>query len=289
VPRCDYGACVFLRMSSGKAFRRPLVGTLFRSPGAHAAVIVLGGSQGGIDENRAAIIASHGLDAFALGYFGATGLPDALADIPVETVERAVRWMRAQPDLRSPPIVVEGDSKGAELALVAASHNRDLCAVVAFAPSSQVFEGFSTSKGARRASWTIDGTPLPYADNPMPSPVKMQIRAARLAHAPVSFRGQYLALATPPKENSTIPVWEIAGPLLLIAGRDDQLWPSDIFARRILDERAAHQSSFRDSALIFNHAGHQIDVPYIHRWSIDSGRTGFFGRARRLATRLRSR
>jgi dienelactone hydrolase len=190
-------------------------------------------------------------------------VPDALADIPVETVERAVRWMRAQPDLRSPPIVVEGDSKGAELALVAASHNRDLCAVVAFAPSSQVLEGFSTSKGARRASWTIDGTPLPYADNPMPSPVKMQIRAARLAHAPVSFRGQYLALATPPKENSTIPVWEIAGPLLLIAGRDDQLWPSDIFARRILDERAAHQSSFRDSALIFNHAGHQIDVPYM--------------------------
>jgi hypothetical protein len=48
-----------------------IVGTLFlpANNGPHPAVIVLNGGDGGIDEYRGAILASHGYAALNLGYF----------------------------------------------------------------------------------------------------------------------------------------------------------------------------------------------------------------------------
>jgi dienelactone hydrolase len=243
----------------------PIVGTLFLAPGSSArgVVIVLGGSEGGVDENRAAIIASHGFDALALAYFGINGLPKDLANIPLEYVDRAIVWAHERPDLQHLPIILEGDSKGAELALLAAARNPQIKGVIAFAPSSSVFEGFSTKQGARRASWTISGVPVPFADNPISPAVKEEIRVARAARRPVSFRAQYMALATPPVPASTIAVEKIAGPIMLVAGADDRLWPSDVFARRIMTARGANRVKFTDELLILPNAGHAIDVPYM--------------------------
>ncbi|HEX8259840.1 MAG TPA: hypothetical protein VF558_06050 [Rubrobacteraceae bacterium] len=54
-----------------------LVGTFFRpsTPGPHPAVIVLGGSDGGLREGSAAVIARQGYATLALAYFGVEGLP----------------------------------------------------------------------------------------------------------------------------------------------------------------------------------------------------------------------
>lgn len=244
---------------------KPIVGTLFL-PGkstARGVVIVLGGSEGGVDENRAAIIASHGFATLALAYFGMDGLPSELANIPLEYVERGIAWVHERPETRNLPLILEGDSKGAELALLVAARDPLVRGVVAFAPSDCVFEGFSTTQGVQRASWTISGTPVPFADNPIPPEVRSKIRADRAAKRPVSFREQYLALATPAVPKSTIAVEKISGPLLLIAGADDQLWPSDVFARRIIEARKANGVKFADELLVFPAAGHEIDVPYM--------------------------
>lgn len=243
----------------------PIVGTLFfsRKSSARGIVVVLGGSEGGMDENRAAIIASHGFDTLALAYFGVSGLPAELANIPIEYVERAIAWVRERRETRDLPILLEGDSKGAELALLIAARDASIKGVVGFAPSSSVFEGFSTKQGVRRSSWSISGAPVPYADNPVPPFVKAEIRAERTAKRPVSFREQYLALATPPSSDSTIAVEKIAGPLLFVAGADDQLWPSAVFGSRIIAAREASHVNFSDQLLIFPNAGHAIDVPYM--------------------------
>jgi dienelactone hydrolase len=242
-----------------------IVGTLFlsRKSSPRGIVVVLGGSEGGMDENRAAIIASHGFDTLALAYFGVSGLPAELANIPVEYVERAIAWVHERRETSSLPILLEGDSKGAELALLIAARNPSIKGVVAFAPSSSVFEGFSTKQGARRSAWSISGAPAPYADNPVPPAVKAEIRAERAAKRPVSFRERYMALATPPSSDSAIAVENIAGPLLLVAGADDQLWPSAVFASRIIAARKASHVNFSDQLLIFPNAGHAIDVPYM--------------------------
>lgn len=243
----------------------PIVGTLFlpKRSTARGVVIVLGGSEGGLNENRAAIIASHGFDTLALAYFGEDGLPSELANIPLEYIERGIAWVHELPETCNLPLVLEGDSKGAELALLVAARDPLVKGVVAFAPSSSVFEGFSTKQGVQRASWTVSGAPVPFANNPVPPDVKAKFRVDRAARRPVSFRDQYEALATPPSPESTIAVEKISGPLLLVAGADDQLWPSVVFARRIIAARRANGVKFTDELLVFPQAGHEIDVPYM--------------------------
>jgi dienelactone hydrolase len=63
-----------------------LVGTFFRpsTPGPHPAVIVLGGSDGGLREGSAAVIARQGYATLALAYFGVGPLPPELVEVPVE-------------------------------------------------------------------------------------------------------------------------------------------------------------------------------------------------------------
>jgi len=100
-----------------------MVATLFRpsSSGCHPGVIVLGGSEGGVPEEQAAVLASHNLTTLALAYFGAPGLPSSLTEIPIETVERALSFMRDQPSVCPHDAALFGGSKGAELALLSAS------------------------------------------------------------------------------------------------------------------------------------------------------------------------
>jgi hypothetical protein len=62
-----------------------LVGTLFlpAGEGPHPAIMILNGSGGGINEPRAALWASRGVAALALGYFGAPGLPKYISNTPL--------------------------------------------------------------------------------------------------------------------------------------------------------------------------------------------------------------
>src|SRR3954470_4655074 len=81
-----------------------LVATLFL-PGLPApGIVVLGGSEGGLAqaEELAAGLASHGFAALALAYFGAAGLPERLAEIPLEYLEAAVDRLLARPELAGP-------------------------------------------------------------------------------------------------------------------------------------------------------------------------------------------
>lgn len=74
-----------------------LVGTLFRHlegeprPG----LVVLGGSEGGLVECFAALLASRGYTTLALAYFGIDPLPRGLCLIPLEYVARGISWLRS--------------------------------------------------------------------------------------------------------------------------------------------------------------------------------------------------
>src|SRR5947199_7390847 len=110
--------------------------------GPFPGVLVLGGSRGGVREELALALAEHGLACLALAYFGADGLPPQIVEIPLEWVERAARWLVGSPALTGAPVGIVGGSKGAELALLAASRFPDLIGpVVAIAPASVAFFG----------------------------------------------------------------------------------------------------------------------------------------------------
>lgn len=88
---------------------------------ARAEVILLGGSEGGINSvlPTAACLANKGLDVLALQYFSPINdpmpikeLPNMLDRVPIEYVERAVDWLtQTKPNN---DIYIMGYSKGAE-------------------------------------------------------------------------------------------------------------------------------------------------------------------------------
>lgn len=245
--------------------RDPFIGTFLQPYGKRSlpAVIVLGGSEGGLNRDVAGVLASHGYAALAVAYFGIDRLPDLLKDIPIETLDQAVTWLRAQPSIDPTRIAVFGGSKGAELALIGASRNPGISAVVAYAPASVVFPAITYGQGPDASSWTVGGKELPYAkyaesERYAKSRKLLDLYEATLAAAPAS---------------SVIPVEKIRGPVLLLAGTEDALWPSATMADQIETRAKEQHFGFPLTKLIAGSVGHHVaSLP--NRPTADSVRLG---------------
>ncbi|MEY9929208.1 hypothetical protein ABH926_003848 [Catenulispora sp. GP43] len=141
-----------------------LAGSLFLPPqvaAATPAVMVIGGSEGGIPRTEAAAFAAVGYPSLAVGYFGEPGLPACLCSIPLEYFAHAVAWLRTQPGFASRPLVLWGASRGGEGALILASYQPSLFdAVVAVAPSAHINGAFGDGAVKAPSAWTMNGQPL---------------------------------------------------------------------------------------------------------------------------------
>jgi len=198
----------------------------------------------------------------ALGYFGTENLPKDLERIPIETVDRAVEWLAKQQGVDSSRIVVLGRSKGAELALVAAANGPRIKGVIAIAPSSVIWEGISQSKESL-SSWTVGGKDIPFAPY-----VKSEeyIKSRRLIDL-------YDPSFDKAPVESHIAVERIAGPILLIAGKNDLLWPSSRMADAIATRLAAKNFKYKVLNRQWDNVGHHVgSVP--NRPTADSVRLG---------------
>jgi dienelactone hydrolase len=242
-----------------------LVGTLFVPPGAgpHPVIITLSGSGGGLSEPAAALYASHGFAGLALAYFNMESLPGDLIEIPLEYFETAFGWIQRQPRLDGVRLGVSGTSRGGELVLLLGSMFPAIKAVVAFVPSGIVFGGIGRD-GVRgmHAAWTYRSQSIPFLQ---PDPTKLsppppppaEGEAVRLT--PYFVRNMEDAEAVARVE---IAVERINGPLLLISGKDDAMWPStrlaDIASRRLQE----HAFAYPYQHLAYEDAGHMITTPY---------------------------
>lgn len=213
------------------------------SPGA---IIVLGGSEGGLVGSRglARRLAAAGFDALAVAYFGEPGQSSRLDQIPIEPVARAREWLEARQGPRE-AVAVLGVSKGGELALLTASRDPAIKAVVAAVPSNVVWQGIDMTGGVTGSSWTADGVPLIYV------PYNM-------SHGFSSILKLYVdSLASAPAE-AEIPVERIAGPILLVSGEADGLWPSTEMANRVEQRLRVHGFPHDVIHLAYPDAGHAV-------------------------------
>ena len=119
------------------------------------AVICLSGSDGRQPDVLAAVLASLGYPAIALCYFGRPGLNPTLKDVPVELVLNLKKWLEDKTGISSIGII--GFSKGAELAMVCATHT-SFAFVVGAAPSAYVFQGLADFTHPS-SSWSYGGCP----------------------------------------------------------------------------------------------------------------------------------
>ncbi|MBV8220023.1 MAG: acyl-CoA thioesterase/BAAT N-terminal domain-containing protein, partial [Solirubrobacterales bacterium] len=209
------------------------VGDYFTPPGAgrHPAVVVWGGSEGGLGDSPAwaAMLASHGIPALAIAYFDEPGLPCALDDIPLEYFEKAIAWTRSQPEVDPGQVWVLSVSRGSEADLLVAAHWPALVhGAIAAAPSSEVWGPISGQcQSIDYTSWTLHGQPLDSAT--------AETGYTRNPDGSVSGRASFLSgLAGPGAAAARIPIARFKGPVMLISGADDQLWPSPVFADRIM-------------------------------------------------------
>ena len=236
---------------------RGLVGTAYYPAGAgrHPAMIVLPGSGGGIPGPGTHVggLASKGYVVLALAYFNAEGLPPLLQNIPLEYFATAVDWLKAQPSVDPTRIGVLGTSRGGELALLlGATYPSLFRVVVANVPSNVVWPGLSDD--SETPAWTLKGAPLPG--------VPGHFTSADLA---LSGRDRFLkrlqdltAVA-----RAEIQVERIAGPVLLFSGKDDQLWPSDLFAARIVERLKSQHFEHAVEHYSYENAGHRMGRPFL--------------------------
>jgi fermentation-respiration switch protein FrsA (DUF1100 family) len=120
-----------------------------RAAGRRPAVLVFSGSGGGLTTSfAAALLAAHGYPSLALAYFKAPGLPQTLRDIPLEYFTSALEVLRAQPGVDPDHVLIAGDSRGGEAALLLGAHfPRLVNGVIAGVPSSVVHPAGPTPSG----------------------------------------------------------------------------------------------------------------------------------------------
>ena len=236
---------------------RGLVGVAYYPPGAERrpAVIVVPGSQGGIPGPGSFVggLASRGYVVLALAFFNAEGLPPLLDHIPLEYFATAVDWLKSQPTVDPARIGMMGTSRGGELALVlGATYPSAFRAIVANVPSSVVWPGLSND--SETPSWTLNGKPLEFVPSNF-KPADLQL----------SGRQRFLNRMTDKAamQRAAIPVERIAAPLLMFSGKDDQLWPSDIFAAQVVARLKAHNFKHPLEHYSYENAGHSIARPFV--------------------------
>jgi dienelactone hydrolase len=246
---------------------RWLVGSFFRPPGdgPFPAVVTLAGSSGGLGPayHQAALLASNGVAALALAYFRMPWLPADLANIPLEYFDNALDWLADREDVRADAIGVLGSSRGGELALLLGATFPRVAAVVAYAPSHVVWLGQLADSPEQVPAWRYRGQNL--------RAVPPAVRLSRFrppagdepGDEPIAYTPWFLDCLDDAEAEraATIPVERIGGPVMLVSGRDDAVWPSTLMADRVLARLAAHRHPYPRQHLAYDAAGHTINRP----------------------------
>jgi hypothetical protein len=254
---------------NGRSHEAGRVGRLFIPPGRgpHPVVVVLGGSGGGLDLDKAAILSRHGFATLALAYFGVPPLPAWLHRIPLDYFEAALAWLASHPELDTQRVGALGVSRGAELALLLGTKFPMIHGIVANAPSSVAWSagGRDKATGEIIPSWTWRGEPLPFAPLPLRSFMLRSAVPVALARRPVIFRNLFRAGLRDREAiaRAAIPVERIHGPIMLVSGGDDHVWPAsemcEAILARLTDHRFAHAIEYRN----YPHAGHMLRYPFL--------------------------
>lgn len=220
------------------------------------AMIVLSGSDGmfSVAKKIAKRYMDNGIPSLAVAYYNTPQTPKNLAEIPVEFVENAVRWLRGRGYVK---IAVYGISKGAEYALLSASLIENINAVVAVSPSCCVFQGLTANRRpAEKSSWSWRGNSQPYVSFGTYIP---HFFSNLLTNREIRFFDEYNKLLdTELNEENTIKVENIKGSILLLSAHDDTMWPSERMGK-LIEERLTQKGFphfFRHQ--VYEYASHAL-------------------------------
>jgi dienelactone hydrolase len=244
----------------------PLFGALYlpAGPGPHPAVMTVSGSGGGIAREEATLLASRGFACLALAYFNYPGRPGELLDQPLEYFGDALDWLAAQPQVRADAIAVKGSSRGGELSLLLGATFQAVRAVAAVVPSGYIW-GAARVDWGDGAAWTWQGEALPRV--PLREEDEADPERDVTAEGGLKLTPGFLAAlahATPEElAAAEIPAERTNGPILMVCGDADDMWPAVELSDVVLRRTAQAQFPHPVRRLIYSDAGHLITLPYL--------------------------
>jgi len=238
-----------------------LIATLFEPEGSrpNPVVVCLSGSEGGLNENRAALFAAHGYSALALAYFGVDPLPAGAREVPLEYFKTAFDYLVDQGICLPGSIAVDGASYGGQLSLLLGATFPEVSCVIAQVPSGLVHSSVNAvGDSTVTSSWTRGGEPLPYV---LFRPERVDWTADEIALTP-----GYLACFEFEEEvkAATISVENTCGPILMLSVEDDQMWPSKEFAEVSEARLREHDFPHEFEHVCYKDAGHiAVLTPFV--------------------------
>ncbi|GAA2754110.1 acyl-CoA thioester hydrolase/BAAT C-terminal domain-containing protein [Amnibacterium kyonggiense] len=208
-------------------------------------VLLLAGSSGRVDVQRAHLLQAHGATVLAIRWFGGPGQQPGPFEVPIELFIEALDHLEPHVD----SLAIAGTSFGGEAALLTATVDSRIRATVGFAASSVVWPGWNGNEWL--SHWTWQGDPVPFV--PLDTTWEP-------AEEPPSFLPLYDAgLQHQDGRIGSIDVECITGTLLLVAGGNDLVWPSIRFAEQIAERRWKH--GLATEVVSHPRAGHRVTLP----------------------------
>lgn len=211
----------------------------------NVAIIFLGGSGGGGIPNiyNYDNYTKLGYPCLAVSYFGSEHTPSNLEMIPIEYFKEVIKQYTLKPEIEGKKIVIFGTSRGGELALLLSSKLTGIDAVIANVPSAFVFKGI-TKKEEKTSAWSEDGMPIDYLS------VKSNEEFNNVLNSYPSNNQDII--------KAIIPVEKIQGPILLISGRSDAIWPSYPMCNYITNYLKDNNFKFWYKHISYENAGHTL-------------------------------
>ena len=226
------------------------------------AVMMIGGSEGGIPSGAAREIAKWGYGVLAIAYFqGIVGsdlmsLPKDLNQIPLEFIDRGIQWIKL---LKFPSVSLVAASKGSEATLAYLHHKGqhliDIDKAVLITPPSHAFEGLTTvitpygpqNRNSGRSAWKYRGASLPY--------LSMQPRNwSPEDPRKIALKDLYEKTLQAPNQdpNAEFQIKGFKRRLLFLSGMNDQLWPTAQMVSQLESNPLMHEK------VVYEDAGHSL-------------------------------
>jgi dienelactone hydrolase len=251
-------------INSQEIERNDLSGRLYEplGTGSGPGVLVLHG--GGANDERgyasryACLLAHHGYAVLDLAYFDTPETPPDLVEIPIEYFSRAIDWLLEQDEVTADRVGTVAWSRGTEAQFLLAARDDRVGVTIAYMPSAYVFPGLPGDEpgDGSVSAWSSDGDPVPFVQ-PYEG-VEDDMDESSL----VRFHRTIERASSDMLECAALSVETVSGPVLLVSGEEDAVWPSSQFAGTLVGRLSKHEHRWSYEHLQYPEAGHGIASPY---------------------------
>jgi pimeloyl-ACP methyl ester carboxylesterase len=164
------------------------------------------------------------------------------------------------------------------LGLLLASRKPQISGVVGTAPSSVVWQGIPKTFWPPRSSWSLGGQPVPFV--PYDSSKGFSLN---------DIFGLYKQSLSQkePVQKASIEVEKINGPILLLSGVQDTLWPSAEMGDMICQRLKEKEFKYRYEHVKYPDAGHTLNEYYMLGGNYDGNKQARLESTKKIAEFLK--